>query len=105
MVGQAPYVVNAGATYASEGGRASATLLYNVVGKRVYSAGALPLPDVYERPRNVLDLSLRFPLVASLSGKLDARNLLDAPYRFEQGPVVREGYRIGRQFTLGLSWR
>ena len=46
MVGQAPYVVNAGATYATRTGSTSATVLFNRVGERIDAAGDLPLPDV-----------------------------------------------------------
>ena len=105
MVGQAPYVVNAGATYASESGRLSGTVLYNVVGRRIYSASLRPLPDVYEEARNVLDMSLRVPMTQMLTLKLDARNLLDAPYEVTQGDVRREFYRAGRVFTAGFSWQ
>lgn len=105
MVGQAPYVVNAGLTYSTSSGRASATALYNVVGRRITAAAALPLPDIYEQPRHALDVSLRFPVIGPLSGKLDARNILDQPYEILQDDVVRERYRAGRVFSLGLSWR
>src|SRR5690606_30951 len=105
MVGQAPYVVNAGLTYAPGEGSFSATALYNVVGRRIHSASLLPLPSVYEEARHVLDLSLRFPIAGTVSGKVDARNLLDAPYEITQGTVVRESYSTGRSFSFGLSWR
>lgn len=104
MVGQAPWVVNAGATFAPGEGRSSATLLYNVVGRRIASAGSLPLPDVYEQPRHVLDLSLRLGLSDVLSARMDARNLLDAPYELTQGSVLRESHTTGRSIGLGLSW-
>lgn len=102
MVGQAPYVLNAGITYASPSGKMSSTLLYNVVGKRITAAGVTPLPDTYELPRNILDLSIQFPVYGGLNGKLDMRNLLDAPVRVEQGQVTRESYRSGRVFLLGF---
>ena len=51
----------------------SATALYNVVGERISIVGTNNLPDTYERPRKVLDLSLRFPLMRDVSGKVDAR--------------------------------
>jgi outer membrane receptor protein involved in Fe transport len=102
MVGQSPYVVNTGLTYAN--GPTSATILYNVSGKRISSAAELPLPDVYELPRHVLDLSLRFPLPLGLSGKAEFKNILDAPYEFVQGDVVREFYRSGRSVSVGASW-
>ena len=104
MVGQAPYVVNGGVTYAADGGF-SATLLYNRVGRRIVSASQQPLPATYEESRDVLDVSLRFPVVGSLSGKLDARNLLDAPYEHTQGTVTRERYDVGRSLSLGFSWQ
>lgn len=104
MVGQAPYVINAGLTWAPLGGNASATLLYNRVGRRIFSAAEAPFPSVYDEARDVLDLSLRFPLFRGLSAKLDARNLLDEPYLRTQGNVVRESYHAGRVLSFGLSW-
>ncbi|MGE0552857.1 MAG: TonB-dependent receptor [Gemmatimonadales bacterium] len=105
MVGQAPYVVNAGITYTSTGGSLSATLLYNVVGRRIVNAAEAPLPDNYEEARHVVDVSLRFPVFHTLQGKLDLRNLLDAPYEVTQGTVVRDYYRSGRAISVGLAWR
>jgi 5-hydroxyisourate hydrolase-like protein (transthyretin family) len=104
MVGQAPFVVNAGLTYTSLGGRWSATALYNVVGRRIVSAGEAPLPDVYEEARHSLDFSLRLPITDRLSGKVDAKNLLDAPTRLTQGAVIRESWYAGRKIGVGLTW-
>jgi hypothetical protein len=104
MVGQAPYVVNAGLVYTSAGG-VSATLLYNVVGRRIVEAGSFPLPDTYEEARQVVDASLQAPLGGRLTLKLDAKNLLDAEYRVTQGSVLRHGYTAGRSFAAGLSWQ
>ncbi len=73
MVGQAPYVVNTGVTYASLGGGLSGTLLYNVVGRRIVAAAEAPLEDVYEEPRHVLDFSLRTALRRGLALRFDAR--------------------------------
>ena len=105
MVGQAPYVVNAGLTYATQSGSSTATLLYNVVGKRIVTAGEVPLPDVYELPRNVLDLSLRVNVTSTIATKVDVKNLLDEAFEHRQGSVTREFYRTGRVLTVGLTWR
>ncbi len=104
MVGQAPYVVNGGLTYTSSGGSLSATALYNVVGRRIVNSAEAPLPDVYERARHLVDLSVRFPILTGVKGKVDVRNLFDTPFEIEQGSVTREYYRTGRIFTVGLSW-
>lgn len=106
MVGQAPYVVNAGLSYTHPFSPLSATLLYNVVGQRITYAAVTPVRvDTYERPRHQLDMSARFPLVGGLLGKLEATNLLDAAYEERQGDVVRYRYVTGRSLSLGLSWQ
>jgi outer membrane receptor protein involved in Fe transport len=98
-------VVNAGLTWESDGGGASVTALYNQVGRRIHAASLLPLPNVYEESRRVLDLSLRLPVGSALSLKMDLRNLLDAPYEVTQGTVQREFYRAGRSMSAGMTWR
>ena len=105
MVGQAPYVVNGGLTYATRSGATTATLLVNRTGERIDAAGDQPLPDVIEKPRTALDFSMRFPLRNSLSGRLDAKNLLDAPFETVQGTVTRESFKTGRVVQLGFVWR
>jgi len=103
MVGQAPYVLNTGVTYTSRSGGASGTLLFNRVGERIAAAGASPLPDIVDLPRNVLDFSVRSLLLDGTTLRLDLKNLLDSPYQTQQGTVVREYYRGGRIVSLGLQ--
>ena len=105
MVGQAPYVVNAGVSFAPAGSSLSATVLFNRVGRRVYSASILPLPLTYEEARSGLDVSLRTPLFAGIAARFDAKNLLDSEYLLRQGTVTRESYRAGRVYSVGLSWQ
>ena len=103
MVGQAPYVVNAGLTYAAAGSSSTATLLFNRVGERITAAGGSPLPDVVEKPRNVLDFSLRRTLTPVAVLRFDAKNLFDAPYEIVQGTVLRESYHTGRAVNVGFQ--
>ena len=103
MVGQAPYVLNTGLTYATRGGGTSATLLFNRVGERIAAAGASPLPDVVDLSRNVLDFSLRSLMLDRTTLRFDLKNLLDSPYQTRQGTVVREYYRAGRVVQLGIQ--
>jgi outer membrane receptor protein involved in Fe transport len=103
MMGQAPYVINTGVTFAPLRGATSATLLYNRVGERIVAAGELPLPDVIERPRDVLDFSFRKPVMRGAALRFDAKNLLDSRHLVTQGGIARESWRTGRSFTLGVS--
>ncbi|HKT59685.1 MAG TPA: TonB-dependent receptor [Gemmatimonadales bacterium] len=105
MVGQSEYVVNAGLGYGSESGDWSATLLYNVAGRRILEAGSGGLPDAYEEPRHLIDASLQIPVAQAFTLKLDGKNLLNAPYRLVQGDVLRTRYLSGRVFGLTMSWR
>ena len=105
MVGQSPYVLNGGITWSHPSKDASATILFNRVGERIVDAGELPLPDVVEQPRSVLDVSFRLPIFSTLSARMDAKNLLDAPYQITQGSVIRERYTAGRILSVGFSWR
>ena len=105
MAGQSEYVVNAGLTYSSESGVLTGTLLYNVTGRRIFEAGAGGLPDSYEEARHVVDASFHFPIAGTLSGRADAKNLLNTPFRLSQGDIVRQRYLLGRQFSLGFTWQ
>ena len=105
MTGQAPYVLNAGVSYAGADGRRAATILYNIVGERIVEVGTGGLPDAYEQPRGMLDVSFQWPLLRSTVLKLDAENLLDSAYEVKQGTVIRHRYTTGRTFSLGVTLR
>jgi hypothetical protein len=107
MTGQAPYVANAGLTWLSPGRATSATVLYNIVGERIINArpSGQGVQDMMEMPRPGLDVSLRFPLLGAVAGKLDLKNLLDSPYEVRQGDLLRVHYRSGRSVSLGMSWQ
>jgi len=57
MQGQSPYIVNMGIYYQDNDHGLMVSLLYNVIGKRIVVVG-LDNPDVYEMPRNVIDLMI-----------------------------------------------
>jgi hypothetical protein len=105
LTGQAPYVVNAGLTYAPGSGAINATALYNRVGKRINAAGPLPLPDIYEMGRDVIDIAVRFPVAGGFGAKFDLKNILDTPVEHRQGAVTRLRYNTGRVMTFGLNWK
>jgi hypothetical protein len=102
MVGQSPYIVNAGLLFAK--GAWAASLLYNVQGQRILEAGAGGIPDAYEKPRSMIDATLQVPILRNLMAKFEARNLLDAQYLLEQGGVVRQAYTSGRIFGVSFRW-
>lgn len=103
MVGQSSYVINAGLEWLAPKG-ISVTALYNVVGRRIFEAGINPLPDAYEEARHLVDVSLRIPLLQTLTVKADAKNLLNEPFRITQGGQDQLYYLTGRAFSFGATW-
>ena len=102
MVGQSPYIVNAGLLFAK--GAWAASLLYNVQGQRILEAGTGGIPDAYEKPRSMIDATVQVPILRNLMAKFEARNLLDAKYLLDQGGVVRQSYLSGRIFGVSFKW-
>jgi hypothetical protein len=55
--GQSPYLVNAGLQY-TDPNLVNFTLLYNRIGERLSLVGNSDFPDIYERPRDLIDVQL-----------------------------------------------
>lgn len=109
MQGQSPYVVNLSLGYDRSDWGTSATLYYNLVGRRLAIVGTEGIPDTYEQARHALDLSLAQRLPGGLQLRVSARNLLDDAtlfqQRFDDGETVDvERYVSGRTLSIGLSF-
>jgi len=84
MQGQSPYLLNGGLNYSSAGDDFSVNVLYNRIGPRLryraVSGGAL---DIYEKPRDVIDLQVSKKLMGNkLEAKLTVSDILAQPYRW-----------------------
>lgn len=118
LQGASPYLVNADLSYAKRYGKndqkkSTATLSYNVFGRRVFSAGAQGIGDIYEVPVNTLNFSLRNDLNQHWSVNFYARNILNPLINQEQesdpsisnaGPVIVNQFRRGVNFSVSLSY-
>ncbi len=64
LQGQSPYMVNAGIFYYNDNNGLMITALYNIIGKRIVAVGRPSpnswedIPNIYEMPRNVVDLAV-----------------------------------------------
>lgn len=56
LQGQAPFLINAGLNFTNESKSFQTTLFYNVMGRKIFAVGFDGYPDLYEMPRNVIDL-------------------------------------------------
>ena len=79
---------------------------YNAVGPRVVNARTVggEVPDVIERPRSLVDLSIRFPLLGNASGKVDIEGgLVDVAARAPgiiKDVLVQEGDTVVKDQIL-----
>jgi TonB-dependent receptor len=84
LQGQSPYVVNGGLTANMRDIGLNATLVYNVVGDRVFEVGALNYDEVYERHRHVIDFQLSKKIGKHAEVKLNWQDMLAQDFIFYQ---------------------
>ena len=114
LQGQSPYLLNLGLQYTSPVFNAS--LLYNRVGERLSLVGNSEFPNVFERPRNLVDLQLSTKVLDKKGElKLNVSDLLNnAFYHYENvndATSFQDGtdrlfysYRPGTTITVSFSY-
>jgi hypothetical protein len=122
LQGQSPYVVNAGIYYQNDAKGWSASLMYNVTGKRILVAaqlnqGEVVIPDIYEMPRNVIDFSLNKKIGKNFEIKFGVKDILSQPFvtqqtyeyiknlENKQATLNNKVYNTGRTFSAGVVWK
>lgn len=121
MQGQSPYLINTGLFYQHDKAGISASVLYNRIGKRIETVG-IPkqnpnddIPDVYEMPRNSLDLTFSKRVGKFVEIKGGVKDLLNSKIESKQFLTITEGtssrtieqlvrsYRPGVTVNVGVS--
>ncbi len=112
MYGQSPYLVNANLSYALPAIGLTATLAYNVQGKRLVVVGGGRAPDVYEMPFNSLNFKLSevFGKKDQFKVSVQAENILgdDLVKQYETyygaEPAIFQRLVPGRGFSIGFAY-
>jgi TonB-dependent receptor len=104
LQGQAPWVVNLALDWQSPSEATRARLSYNVLGRRIDTVGFDRLPDIYEAPRHVVDLSVAQAIGAHLDLKLALENLLNAPFVFTQGDRETSRWTLGSTAWITVTY-
>ncbi len=118
LFGQSPYLINAGFQYNADGW--NATALYNRIGPRLSLVGdptGAGFYDIYERPRNVIDLQLSKRIMNRKGElKLTISDLLNNRYAFYDnasgkasfdmsgGDRINYAYKPGTTITVGFTY-
>lgn len=126
LSGQSPYVINASLGYTSTNGKFSANILYNVIGQRLYLVGGDRLGNVYETPRNLLDLQVSYAVTRHSEFRLNVKDIINNPVRlyfdqdlnkklgavgFADGRIdpdkdwLLQQYKPGRTFSLTYAYK
>lgn len=115
MQGQSPYLINTGLFYQQEEKGFTASILYNRIGKRIETVG-IPkqnpnddIPDIYEMPRNSLDISFSKKIGRQVEIKGGIQDMLNAKTEFKQFLTLtdangskREVKQLIRSFRPGM---
>jgi TonB-dependent receptor len=117
MVGQSPYVVNAGLQYSTLNNKLNLNLLYNKIGRRIVQASGINFPSTWEAPRNVFDFQLGYKLMKSRAEiKLNAGDILserntiyfdynkNKKYDANNGDETILSYKPGANFSLSFNY-
>ncbi len=108
LFGQSPYIVNATLGYDNLEKRWNVNVVYNVIGPRLFLVSTNGTPNIYEQPRNSLDMTVSKGITNKLNLRLSMQNLLDAPFKFTQEFASKEyiyqSYQLGSTFSLGLTF-
>lgn len=99
---QSPFIFNASIDYGNADTGTDIRLLYNVFGRRITTVGLGGLPDIYEQPKNTLDLTVAQKVKKHFDVKVAATNLLNVDTVFTQGTEIEDGDKnVTRRYTSG----
>lgn len=118
LYGQSPYLINGGFQYTYK--TWNATALYNRIGPRLYLVGdptGAGFYDVYEKPRNVIDLQLSKKVIGNKGEiKVTVGDLMNNRYAFYDNPSgkaafseadgdrINYSYKPGTTITVGFTY-
>ncbi|MCC8093902.1 MAG: hypothetical protein LIP05_00150 [Tannerellaceae bacterium] len=122
MHGQSPYLVNTGLFYQHDDKGISGSVLYNRIGKRIETVGVPKqnpnddIPDIYEMPRNSLDITFAKRVGRYVEIKGGVKDLLNSKIEYKQFLELTEdsgekrtveqlisSYRPGVAINIGVS--
>jgi outer membrane receptor protein involved in Fe transport len=105
MQGQSPWMVNVSMLFVEPSWGSSINVLYNKIGRRLESVGDSRYEDVYQEPRDLLDVAVTQKLPGSLEVKFTAKDIMADDEEFTMGPGhFREPHsRIEKGTTYSLA--
>ena len=132
LQGQSPYMVNAGLFYYNDNNGLMVTMMYNIIGKRIVAVGRPSpnswedIPNIYEMPRNALDLAVSKKISKKFEIKMAVKDILNEAVELSQNintsvdmselsgstdntikyfnrDQITKSYNPGRYFSVGIT--
>jgi hypothetical protein len=108
MFGQAPYVLNAILSYNAIKLRLVCTASYNLQGERlVIASDNAAIPDIYEQPRNLLDLKVMKAIGKHFNASITVRDVLNTPVerKYHNTNIIYDTYSYGTNYVFALAYK
>ena len=105
MQGQSPYVINFSLGYQNTELGLSGNLSYNKFGKRIYETANFAGNDIYELPRDVVDIVISKTIGEHLEFKLSVKDLLEKSIEYYEEEILVRKYTTNTKLSLGVSYR
>ena len=111
MFGQAPYIINSMLTYTTKKQKFAASINYNIQGTRLVIIGPnITIPDIYELPRNLLDIKISYKLGKHYNISLKIQDILNSPivrsYKVDKNYILNfDRYNYGTNYIFALSYK
>jgi outer membrane cobalamin receptor len=116
LQGQSPYMVNAAVNYLHPKSNFQTSLAYNVQGPRIFVAGNVNFPSIYELERHAVDLTVSKTFRDKTTFKFGIQDLLNFQYRFYQDSNFDKKitldvddpmyiWRKGTMFSFSLNYK
>lgn len=104
MQGQSPYLVNASLQYDLEKIGLSATLLFNVIGRRILYVGNQDVPSIWEAPRPLSDLQIAKKVIKNKGEvKWNVTDLINRRAYFYHDLDNNKKYKAGTADALSIN--
>lgn len=105
MQGQSPYVINLALSYKNKLLKFSAFVSYNRIGKRIMETANFTGADIYEFPKDLIDIVVTKGLNEKIEFKLTVKDLLHQPIEFFEENRLMRRYTTNTKLSLGVSYK
>jgi outer membrane receptor protein involved in Fe transport len=98
LQGQSPYVINTALNYEHQPSGLDVTVNFNRVGRRIWQASYAIIPNIWEAPRTLLDLSIAKRIYKNGELRLSLQDILNQPLHFYMDTETDGRYTPGGTF-------